>query len=78
MNEKIKRLIKLLDWPSGSVLGTHTLTMIALSVYLQVHGKDFQASILDFYKFVLINFSVVKGAKLGIAAFGKAETGEQK
>lgn len=74
----VEEAIDLLDWPSGSILGLHTLLMIGMSAYLSVmkvrHPDltyEMPSTVVDVYKFVLLNFSVVKGAKVGATLFGK-------
>ena len=71
--ETIKKLIALLDIPSGSILGLFTLIMIGLSLWLTLHAKEFPASVVSIYQFVV---GVFAGATTAQAIWKK--DGEKK
>lgn len=60
MIDNIKKLLTILDLPSGVVLGVHTLVMIGLSVAAYIQNRPIESSIIAVYGVVLGAFAVHK------------------
>lgn len=73
--ERLKRIIELFDLPSGSLMGLYTLIIIGFSVYLIIVSKDFPATVVSTYQFVVLTFAGSKAAK---TLWGKPVPGEPK